>query len=66
MFLTHLVKCVPMEAISPILIFVGLSIIENIVKIDWKAILIAIPCFFVIIMMPLAYLITTGIQFSFL
>ena len=46
--------------------FVGLSMIENIVKIDWKDALIAIPAFFVIIMMPLSYSITTGIQFGFI
>lgn len=61
-----LVACVPMAAIAPILIFVGISMIENIVKIDWKDMLIAIPAFFIIIMMPLAYSITTGIQFGFI
>lgn len=65
-FLAPLVACVPMSAISPILIFVGLSMIENIVKIEWKNILIAIPAFFVIVMMPLSYSITTGIQFGFI
>ena len=65
-FLAPIVECVPMEAIAPILIFVGLSMIENIVKIDWKDKLIGIPAFFIIIMMPLAYSITTGIQFGFI
>lgn len=65
-FLAPLVACVPMSAIAPILIFVGLSMIENIVKIDWKDILVAIPAFFVIVMMPLSYSITTGIQFGFI
>ena len=55
-----------MAAIAPILIFVGLSMIENIVKIDWKDMLIAIPAFFIIVMMPLSYSITTGIQFGFI
>ena len=40
--------------------------IENIIKIDWKDALIAIPAFFVVIMMPLSYSITTGIQFGFI
>ena len=66
LFLAPLVKCVPMEAIAPVLIFVGLSMIENITKIDWKDKLIAIPAFFIVIMMPLAYSITTGIQFGFI
>ena len=66
LLLAPLVACVPMAAIAPILIFVGLSMIENIIKIDWKDALIAIPAFFVVIMMPLSYSITTGIQFGFI
>lgn len=64
--LAPIVACVPMAAIAPVLIFVGLSMIENIVKIDWKDMLIAIPAFFVVVMMPLSYSITTGIQFGFI
>lgn len=66
LFLAPLVACVPMAAISPILIFVGISMIENIAEIDWKDILVAIPAFFIIVMMPLSYSITTGIQFGFI
>jgi len=66
LFLAPLVSIVPMSAIAPILIFVGISMIENIIKIDWKDILIAIPSFFIIVMMPLSYSITTGIQFGFI
>ena len=66
LFLGPIVECVPMSAIAPILIFVGLSMIENIIKIDWTDMLIAIPAFFVIVMMPLSYSITTGIQFGFI
>jgi AGZA family xanthine/uracil permease-like MFS transporter len=40
--------------------------IENIIKIDWKDIIVAIPAFFIIVMMPLSYSITTGIQFGFI
>ena len=65
-FLAPLVACVPMSAIAPILIFVGLSMLENILKIDWQDILLSIPAFFIIIMMPLSYSITAGIQFGFI
>ena len=65
-FLAPIVQCVPMQAIAPILIFVGLSMVENVVKIDWKDKLIGIPAFFIIVMMPLAYSITTGIQLGFI
>lgn len=66
LFLAPLVGCVPMAAIAPILIFVGISMIENIIKIDWKDVMISIPAFFIIVMMPLSYSITTGIQFGFI
>ena len=66
LFLAPIVSIVPMAAIAPILIFVGISMIENVSKIDWLDKLIAIPAFFTVIMMPLAYSITTGIQFGFI
>lgn len=65
-FFAPIVACVPMAAISPILIFVGLSMIQNVLRIDWNNLLIAIPAFFIIIMMPLSYSITAGIQFGFI
>lgn len=65
-FLAPIVQCVPMAAVSPILILVGASMLENISKIDFKNIMIATPAFFVIIMMPLGYSITTGIEFGFI
>lgn len=61
-----LIQCVPMAAVAPVLILVGASMLENIGKIDFKNLLIAIPAFFVIVMMPLGYSITTGIEFGFI
>ena len=61
-----IIKCVPMAAVAPILIMVGASMLEDIGKIDFKDIAIAIPAFFVIVMMPLGYSISTGIQFGFI
>ncbi len=66
LFLAPIVECVPMAAIAPVLMFIGISMIENIIKIDWKDILVAIPAFFTIVMMPLSYSITVGIQFGFI
>ena len=66
LFLAPIVSIVPMAAIAPILIFVGISMIENVSKINWLDKLIAIPAFFTIVMMPLSYSITTGIQFAFI
>ena len=64
--LAPLIQCVPMAAVAPVLILVGASMLENIGKIDFKNLIIAIPAFFVIVMMPLGYSITTGIEFGFI
>ena len=40
--------------------------IEKIGSIDWKDIAIAIPAFFTVILMPLSYSITTGIEIGFI
>lgn len=61
-----LVKCVPMAAIAPILILVGVSMIESVGNIDWKDFAIALPAFFTIVLMPFTYSITTGIQIGFI
>ena len=66
LFLYPLIKCVPMAAVAPILVLIGVSMLENIGSIDFKNMIVAIPAFFVIIMMPLSYSITTGIEFGFI
>lgn len=66
LFLAPIVACVPTVATAPVLMFIGISMMENVLKIDWKDMLVAIPSFFIIIMMPLSYSITAGIQFGFL
>ena len=66
LFISPIIKCVPLAAISPILILIGASMLENIGEIDWKKPIIAIPSFFVILMMPLGYSITTGIELGFI
>jgi AGZA family xanthine/uracil permease-like MFS transporter len=66
LILAPLIKCVPMSAIAPILIIVGASMLDEIEKINFKDMKIAIPAFFVIVMMPLGYSISTGIQFGFI
>ena len=44
------IKCVPMAAIAPILIMIGASMLENIGKINFKDMTIAIPAFFIIVL----------------
>lgn len=65
LFIYPLVACVPMAAIAPILILIGVSMIESVGNIDWKDITIALPAFFTIVLMPFTYSITTGIQIGF-
>ena len=66
LLLAPIVKIVPMAALAPTLILIGVSMMENIGNIDFKDIKIAIPAFFVILMMPISYSITTGIEFGFI
>ena len=66
LFLSPIIKCVPMAAVAPVLILIGVSMVENVANINWKDLLIAIPSFFVIVMMPFGYSITTGIEFGFI
>ena len=66
LFLSPIIKIVPTAAIAPVLIMIGVSMIEDISEIDWKDILIAIPAFFTIVFMPFAYSITAGIEIGFI
>ena len=66
LFISPIISMVPTAAVAPILILIGVSMIENIGSIDWKDIAIAIPAFFTVILMPLSYSITTGIEIGFI
>lgn len=66
LFISPIISMVPTAAVAPILIMIGVSMIENIGSINWRDIIIAIPAFFIIILMPLAYSITTGIEIGFI
>ncbi len=66
LFISPIISMVPTSAVAPILILIGVSMIENIGSIDWKDIAIAIPAFFTVILMPLSYSITTGIEIGFI
>ena len=66
LFFSPIIACVPMAAIAPILILIGMSMLESVSDIDWKDLTVAIPSFFTIIVMPFAYSITNGIEFGFI
>lgn len=64
--LSPVVKMVPAEAVSPVLVIVGFLMMKQIVEIDWDDVDMALPSFMTIIMMPFAYSITAGIGMGFI
>ncbi len=66
LFIAPIVACVPMAAIAPVLILIGVSMIGSVKTISWDDISIAVPAFFTIVIMPFAYSITAGIEIGFL
>lgn len=57
---------IPAFATAPVLVIVGLFMIENIVKIDFSNCEEGLPAFITIIMMPFTYSIADGLIFGFL
>ena len=66
LFFAPLIKIVPAAATAPILILLGIAMIDSVKKIDWEDMVIAIPAFLTIIFMPFSMSITTGIEFGFI
>ncbi|PKK40512.1 Xanthine/uracil/thiamine/ascorbate permease family protein [Clostridiaceae bacterium JG1575] len=64
--LLPIVGIVPAVATSPALIVVGILMAEGLKNIDWADLEVAVPCFFTVALMPLAYSITTGISMGFI
>ena len=60
-FLRPLFAFIPIEAAAPALIYVGVLMMSNVLKIDFTNIRYAVPAFLTIILMPLTYSITNGI-----
>ena len=61
LFLSPLFLSIPSAATAPVLILVGLLMIEPVTKIDFVNFTESIPAFICIIMMPLAYSVSDGI-----
>lgn len=64
LFFSPLVAIIPSAATAPTLIIVGIFMMEPVTKIEFSDYLEAIPAFFAIAMMPLAYSIAEGIVFG--
>lgn len=63
-FLLPLFAFIPAAASAGALIYVGVLMLGSVVKIDFNDIRSALPAFMTIIIMPLAYSITSGIGFG--
>lgn len=66
LFFSPLIGVVPPFATAPALMLVGVYMFKNLLDIDFHNIEVAIPCFLIIIMMPLTYSISIGIAFGFI
>ncbi|AJC85949.1 NCS2 family permease [Campylobacter sp. RM16704] len=66
LFLLPVFKAIPSNSIYPILVLVGVLMFMEVANINFKDKAIAVSAFFIIIMMPLTYSITTGFAFGFI
>ncbi|MFB0919227.1 MAG: NCS2 family permease [Clostridiaceae bacterium] len=64
--LLPIIGIVPAVATAPALIVVGILMVESIGNIDWSDLEVAVPAFFTMAMMPLAYSITAGVSTGFI
>jgi adenine/guanine/hypoxanthine permease len=62
----NVVDIIPSEAAVPALILVGFLMMQQVKKIDWDDVEVAIPCFLTIALMPFTYSITVGIGAGFI
>ena len=66
MFLSPLLSFVPSVATAPILVLVGIFMIQPLKSIDWKNYEDAIPAFLSFLLIPLTFSITQGVIWGFL
>lgn len=66
LFLLPFFKAIPASSIYPVLVMVGILMFMEVANIDFKDPAMAVASFFIIIMMPLTYSITTGFAFGFI
>lgn len=66
MFFSPLLGVVTSQVTAPALIIVGVLMAQNMAKIHWDKLEIAIPAFLILIGMPLAYSISDGLALGFI
>ena len=65
LFLLPIFKAIPPMCIYPVLVIVGVLMFMEVANIDFSDICIAAASFFIVVMMPFTYSITTGFAFGF-
>jgi AGZA family xanthine/uracil permease-like MFS transporter len=65
-FLSPLLSFIPAVATAPVLVLVGVFMVNPLMKISWNDFEEAIPAFLALILIPLTYSITQGIVWGFL
>ena len=66
LFFAPLAKVIPAIATAPVLVIVGVFMLNPVSRIDWNDFEEAIPAFLTLILIPLTYSITQGIVWGFL
>lgn len=66
LFFSPLLGVITSAVTTPALVIVGILMIGNVAHIDWSKFEIAVPAFFVILMMVLTFSIATGIAIGFI
>ena len=61
-----LAAVIPTEAAAPTLVLVGFLMMQQVLRIDWADVEIAIPAFMTVVLMPFSYSITNGIGAGFI
>ncbi|AIY81671.1 NCS2 family permease [Clostridium botulinum] len=64
LFFSGLVGIIPAQATAPVLILIGILMIQTIKEVDFSTLDEAIPAFFTIVMMPFSYSIANGIAWG--
>ncbi|HAC3582350.1 TPA_asm: NCS2 family permease, partial [Listeria monocytogenes] len=65
-FFSPLLGVITSAVTTPALVIVGILMIGNVAHIDWTKFEVAVPSFFVILMMVLTFSIATGIAIGFI
>lgn len=64
LFFSGIVGIIPSQATAPILVIVGILMLQTISEVDFSSLDEAIPAFFTIVMMPFSYSIANGIAWG--